>query len=122
MAFKRVAGTCYLKRDGVQFALRGQLTISPARVVREMVVGLDGVHGYIEKPRAPYIEAELTKTPDLSLTELFSTVGGTIQAECADGTVYVMGEGVHVEESDLNAAEGSVRVRFGGREIREMKA
>lgn len=122
MAFKRVAGTCFLKRDGVQYALRGQLTINPASVLREGLAGLDGVHGYKESPRVPFIEATLTKGPELSLREVEGVTNATITAECADGTVYVLSEAWQAGELALDAAEGQVTVRFEGASCREITA
>lgn len=120
MALKRIAGTCYLKRDGVQYALRGQLTISPLSVTREGIAGLDRVHGYRESPRVPYIEASVTKTRELSLKALEGVTGSTVTAECADGTVYVLSQAWQAGDLDLNAGEGEVTIRFEGMDCKEM--
>lgn len=120
MAFKRIAGTAYLKVDGVQLALRGELGISPAAIERQGIAGLDGVHGYSEKPRTPSIEVSITKTPDLSLTKLAGWTGKTVTAECADGTVYVLNDAFTSGEVALDGAEGSAKVKFEGASCREI--
>lgn len=120
MAMRKIAGTCYLKRDGVQYALRGQLTINPLSIMREGIAGLDGVHGFKETPRVPFIEAQVTKTPDLRLKGLEGVREATITAECADGSVYVLTEAWHAGEAALDAAEGQVTLRFEGVSCREV--
>lgn len=120
MAAKRIAGTAYLKRDGLQYALRGTLTISPLRVTRSGVAGLDGVHGFKEEARVPYIEAEVTKDETLSLKALEGVTDSTVTAECGDGTVYVLASAWQAGDLDFNAAEGSVSIRFEGMSCAEV--
>jgi hypothetical protein len=114
MAAVRVAGTCFLKRDGVQYSLMGSLTIQPLSLEREGVSGLDGIHGFSERSVVPYIEAEITKTPELSLSTLEGVTDSTITAECADGTVYVLRNAWFAGLAELDAGEGKVTVKFEG--------
>ena len=57
---QRIAGIAFLTVDGDQMALRGNFTVSPSPVERTMLAGQDGVHGYQELPRVPYIEGDLS--------------------------------------------------------------
>jgi hypothetical protein len=66
----RIAGIAFLLVDSNQMALRGNFTVSPAVVERTMLAGQDGVHGYQELPRVPYIEGDLSTMPDLNLKDL----------------------------------------------------
>ena len=50
---QRIAGVAYVKVDGTQYPLRGNFTVSPSNVERQMLAGQDGVHGYSEIPRVP---------------------------------------------------------------------
>lgn len=120
MAFKRVAGTCYLKVDGVQIALRGGLTIMPSSFTREGIAGLDGPHGFKETPRIPSIEIQATKTSDLKLKDVAGWTGKTVTAECADGTTYVLNDAYQSGDLSLDAAEGQVALRFEGASCREV--
>ncbi len=122
MAMKRVAGTCYLKQNGVQYALKGSLTINFTATMREGIAGLDGIHGYKESPRVPSIEAQLTKGPELALKDLAGVTSATITAECADGTTYVLTEAWQAGELALDGAEGQVNVKFEGMSCREIAA
>lgn len=117
---KRVAGICYFRVDGIMYSLKGSLTISPADVTRESVVGLDRVHGYKESPLAPYISVQLTKTPEISLLSLTKVTDSTVTAECADGTVYTLRNAFHTGTSELDGGEGQVTVRFDGLEMKEI--
>jgi hypothetical protein len=62
---QRIAGIAFLTVDGDQMALRGNFTVSPSPVERTMIAGQDGVHGYQELPRVPYIEGDLSTVPGL---------------------------------------------------------
>jgi len=44
---QRIAGIAFLKIDGNMLALRGNFTVSPSAVERNMLAGQDGVHGSI---------------------------------------------------------------------------
>ncbi len=120
MSLKRIAGTAYIKVDGVQLALRGTLTVMPASVTLEGIAGLDGVHGYKESPRIPSIEIQVTKTPELKLAALSGWKGKTVTAECGDGTIYVLSDAFVSGDVSLDGAEGTVDVKFEGASCREM--
>lgn len=116
---KRIAGVCYLKVDGTQYALRGGLTVSPDDVEREGVAGMDGVHGYKETPRVPSIQADLTDTNGLSLSTLLAITDATITAELATGKVYVLRNAWTKGGHELDAGEGQVSVTFEGLKCEE---
>ena len=114
MAAIRVAGTCFVKRDGVQYSLKGSLTIQPLSVERTGVTGMDGIHGYSETPVVPFIELEVTKTPDLSVKAFEGVTDSTITAELADGTVYVLRNAWFSGQLSVDGGEGKVKLKFEG--------
>jgi hypothetical protein len=57
---QRFAGIAFISVNGLQYSLRGNLTVSPSPVERTMIAGQDGVHGYQELPRVPYIEGDFS--------------------------------------------------------------
>ena len=63
---QRIAGTAFLKVDGNMLPLRGNFTVSPSAVERTFLAGQDYVHGYQELPRVPWIEGDVSSTPDVS--------------------------------------------------------
>ena len=109
-----VGGTAYVKVDGVQLQLRGNLTTNIGDKERETVVGQDGVHGFTEKPMAPFIECEITDHRDLDIPALGEITDATVTAEMATGKVYVLRNAWSLKAPDLNAAEGSMTIRFEG--------
>lgn len=109
-----IAGTAFLKVDGNMYPLRGNFTVSPSPAARAGIAGQDYVHGYTETPRVPFIEGDLSSRPEVSLEDLQRVVDATVTAELINGKVYVLREAWYASPSDLNASEGSLRVRFEG--------
>lgn len=116
----RVAGVAFLKANGQQYPLRGNLTVSPSRSERTGIAGQDGVHGFSEMPRVPFISGDVTLDPALSMEALYATRDATITAELANGKVYVLRSAWYAGPQDLNAAEGMVNVRFEGLDCDEL--
>jgi Phage tail tube protein len=119
---KKVAGVCYIKVDGRQYDLRGNLKVSPSILERETVAGMDGVHGYIERPRAAWIEFDITDAAGLSLKEIDALTGVTVTAELAGGKVYVLPDAWSVGARELDASQGQMTVRFEAADCEEMTA
>lgn len=117
----RIAGTAFLKIDGAQVSLRGNLTIQPHDVQREMMAGQDGVHGYKETPVVPYIEADVTPA-GITIAQLKAMVAQSVYAQCADGKTYVLTEAVYAGGETINATEGMMKCRWEGVTCRELKA
>lgn len=111
---KRVAGTAYITTDGAQLALRGNLNVSLSKVERTGIAGLDRTHGYEEKPRVQFIEADITLVPELSIEDLEAITDATVVAQLANGRSYSLFEAWTKAAFELNAEQGMVRVRFEG--------
>jgi hypothetical protein len=77
---QRFAGIATLIVGGIQVNLRGNFTVSPSRIERTMIAGQDRVHGYQELPRVPYIEGDISCTPDLNLSDLEGQTDVTVVA------------------------------------------
>jgi hypothetical protein len=122
LAPNRIAGTAWLKVDGEQYALRGDLTISIDSVEREGQAGMDGVHGYLETPRIPFIEGTFSDIGGMSLARLQGIVNSTVTAEVVSGKTYLLRNAWTSTARELNAAEGSVSVRFEGMSGAEIMA
>ncbi|MBK3797872.1 phage tail protein [Azospirillum brasilense] len=118
---KKVAGVCYLKVDGTQYALRGSLTVSPDDIEREGIAGQDGVHGFKESSRVPFISADLSDTDGLSLEALRAITDATVTAELATGKVYVLRNAWTKAGHELDTAEGQVSVVFQGMKCEESR-
>jgi len=109
-----IAGTAFLKVDGAMYPLKGSLTVSSSPVERNGIAGQDYVHGYQELPRVPYIEADVSTLPEISLEDLEAVIDATITAELINGRAYVLRNAWTKGPLDINTADGQFRVRFEG--------
>lgn len=110
----KIAGTAFFKVNGTQYSLRGTLTLGIGNVSRESAVGMDGYHGIIEKPETSFIEAELTDRPELDLNALEALGPVTVTAELLNGKTGVLRDAYQVNKLEMNAADGTLTVRFEG--------
>lgn len=110
----RIAGICFVKVDGKQYDLRGNLIVSISPSERTGVAGQDGVHGYIETPRVPFISGNFSDTDGLSINELDAITGATITAELANGKAYILRGAWTKSAHEIDTAQGQVAVRFEG--------
>ena len=117
---QRIAGVAFITVNGEQMALRGNLTISPSAVERTMLAGQDGVHGYQELPRVPYIEGDLSTVPGLSLETLIAETDVTVVAQLANNMQYVLTSATCKGGFENNTRDGQVRVRWEGITCEEM--
>jgi hypothetical protein len=115
-----IAGTAYLKYDGGMLPLKGNLTVSGSPVERTGIAGQDGVHGYQELPRVPYIEADISTQPDISMDTLEAVINATVTAELINGNVYVLQQAWTKGPLDINTHDGQFRIRFEGMACIEM--
>ncbi len=110
----RIAGVCYVRVDGRQYDLRGSLIVSISPTERSGVAGQDGVHGFIEMPRVPFISGVFSDTANLSVAELDAIEGATITAELANGKAYILRDAWTKSAHEIDTAQGQVAVRFEG--------
>src|ERR1700751_5377991 len=114
---QRIAGIAFLTVDGDQLALRGNFTVSPSPVERTMIAGQDGIHGYQELPRVPYIEADLSTTPAFDITTLDGQTDVTVVAQPANGWTFNMSDAICKAALEQNTRDGQVRVRWEGMNV-----
>jgi Phage tail tube protein len=111
---QRIAGIAFLTVDGTQLALRGNFTVSPSPVERTMLAGQDGVHGYQELPRVPYIEGDISTMPGFYLEDLLTETDSTVVAQLANNMQYTLTGGTCKGGFENNTRDGQVRVRWEG--------
>jgi hypothetical protein len=111
---QRFAGIALLMVDGNQLALRGNFTVSPSPVERTMIAGQDGVHGYQELPRVPYIEGDVSTIPEMNLEDLDGMTDVTVVAQLANGKQYSLVGGTCKAALEANTRDGQVKVRWEG--------
>jgi hypothetical protein len=117
-----IAGTAYLKVDGNQLALKGNLTVSGSSVERTGIAGQDQVHGYQELPRVPYIEADVSTVPEQTTTEELELMTDvTVTADLVNGFTYVLRNAWVKGPIEINTHDGQYRIRFEGLDCDEMR-
>jgi uncharacterized protein YlzI (FlbEa/FlbD family) len=117
---QRIGGTAFCKVDGNMLPLRGNFTVSPSSLERTFMAGQDYVHGYQELPRVPWIEGDISSTPDVSMEALEQMTDVTVTAELANGKVYVLKEAACKSALENNTREGQFRVKWEGTTCEEI--
>lgn len=110
----RIAGTAYVTVNGISYLLRGELAYNPGIVSRESVVGMDGGHGYIEKPISPWISGTFSDAGGLRVADLNGMSNVTVTVELANGKLIIGRNMWTVESQESKAAEGTIEVRWEG--------
>lgn len=111
----RVAGTAYVHVDGSLLPLGGTITVSTWDAEKETKVGLSGVVGYKEMPRAPYIEVEVITENALDLQAFQEVRNSAVTAELGNGQVWVLNPAWATSAPEGNHAEGTATLRFEGK-------
>jgi hypothetical protein len=111
---QKIAGTAFLKIDGDQLALRGNFTVSPSVIERTMLAGQDGVHGFQELPRVPYIEGDISTMPNIFLEDIERQTNVTVVAQLANGMQYTLIGATCKAGFENNTRDGQFRARWEG--------
>lgn len=110
----RLAGIATISVDGQNYMLAGDLTYSPGSVARESLVGQDRVHGFSEKPRAPFISGSFRDAGTLTLDDFNNMVNVTVTLELANGKTVVGRNMWTVEAQEVKTPEATFEVKFEG--------
>lgn len=110
----RLAGTAYFSINGVSYMLVGEFTYSPAKVARESLAGQDTVHGFKEKPRAPFISATLRDAKNVTVADFNAMDSETVTVELANGKTIIGRNMWTVEAQDVKTEDATFEVRWEG--------
>lgn len=103
----RLAGTASVTTNGVTIMVAGQFKYSPSTVKRETLTGMDRVHGYKEKPSAPYISCQVRDSGGTTVADFNDMTNVTVVAELANGKT-IIGTGMWTVESQEVDSEDAV--------------
>ncbi|CAH0300156.1 MULTISPECIES: phage tail tube protein [Yersiniaceae] len=103
----RLAGTASVTTNGVTIMVAGQFKYSPSTVKRETLTGMDRVHGYKEKPSAPYISCQVRDSGGTTVADFNDMTDVTVVAELANGKT-IIGTGMWTVESQEVDSEDAV--------------
>ena len=117
---QKFAGIAYLMVNHEQLRLRGNFSVSPSPVERTMIAGQDGVHGFQELPRVPFIEGDVSLTQDMLLENLDGMTDVQVVAQLANGHQYTLIGATCKAALEANTRDGQARVRWEGIWCEEM--
>lgn len=122
MANNIVGGIAFIRIDGLQYKVRGNAKYSTAASERESVAGMDGVHGYKETVKVPFVEMDLSDSGSLELKSISAKTDITVTLELGSGKQFVLRNAWCVTAPELDATEGQFTVRFEGLSAEELLA
>ncbi|MDC9598728.1 phage tail tube protein [Xenorhabdus anantnagensis] len=115
----RLAGTAYVSVDGMRIMVVGDFNYSPSTVTRETLTGMDSVHGYKEKPSAPFISCRVRDSGGTTVADFNNQTNVTIVAELANGKT-IIGEGLWtVNTQEVRSEDAEFEVRWEGISVTE---
>lgn len=116
----RLAGVHTLQVDGVTVNVVGNWTYNLGVAEREALVGPDGVHGYKETNRVPFIEGEIRDRAEIDIKALASTSGATVTLGLANGKVIMLRNAWAAGEWTGNTEDANLPARFEGQSAEEI--
>ncbi|WP_340611997.1 phage tail tube protein [Xenorhabdus bharatensis] len=115
----RLAGTAYASVNGISIMVVGDFTYSPSTVTRETLTGMDYVHGYKEKPNAPYISCRVRDSGGTTVADFNNQTNVTIVVELANGKT-IIGENMWtVNTQEVKSEDAEFEVRWEGISVTE---
>lgn len=119
----RIGGLSFVYVNGRALQVRGNLTVAPSLFERTGVVGLDRPHGHIEVPVMGYLECDVSLEPGTTIEDIDSVNGdAVVTAELANGMVVTLRDAFRAGRSEVNAHDGSFKVRFEGMGVQQFAA
>jgi hypothetical protein len=116
----RIAGVLFLKVNGTQFDVVGDVTYNLGRAKREALVGLDGMHGHKEMPQIAFLKAKIRDRAGLDMSALLLQTDATVVAELANGKGVVLRGGVFTGEGTINAEDATIDAEWSGMSCEEI--
>ena len=109
---QKVAGTSYVKVDGVQMVISGDIEAPLNKVKRETIT-----KGHFkEEEVVPFLSGEYVIPKGLDVDKIMSGTNMTITTEFANGKVYTLSGAYVVGEANVGSDEGKASIRFEGNE------
>ena len=114
MSASRIAGVINLAVNGTSYMLAGDFTYDIGGYKREMMSGPDGVHGYKETVKIPFIEGDLRDTSAVDLATLTNLTDATVVLTLANGKTISLYNAVFTGDGVGATGEATIKARFEG--------
>lgn len=111
---KKIGGIISLKIDGIRRRAKGVFTYNLGRPKREMVAGVDEVHGYTETPVVPFVAGIITDGSDMKADDIINITDKDISLDLANGKSVVLRAASYAGDADITTEAGEIPVRFEG--------
>ncbi len=109
---QKVAGTSYVKVDGIQMVVAGNIEAPLGKVKRETIV-----KGYYKEDDAvPFVSGEYVIPKGLDIDKIMSGTNMTITTEFANGKVHTLSGAYVVDDTNVGSDEGKASIKFEGNE------
>ena len=102
-----------------QLMVEGSFKYQAATVNRTTLTGMDGVHGYKEKPVAPYISARLRDSGGTNVQGFNQQTNVNVIAELANGKTIIGRSLWTVNVQEVESEDAVFDVRWEGRDVTE---
>ncbi len=118
-AQRRLAGTAYVSVDGATYPLVGDIEWTVSDVTRESLLGLDGFHGFAERPAITHIQGTFRDVGDYEIARFRDMINVTVVVELANGKTIIGANMITTEAVVVNSVDATSRVRWEGPEVIE---
>ncbi|MGF6136492.1 phage tail tube protein [Pseudomonas laurylsulfatiphila] len=107
---QKVAGTVYIKADGVQFTVTGGVEVPLSDKKRESIAP-----GFFkEEDLVAYVKATVIDSPDLPIKQIMEATDQTVTVEFKNGRVYVLAGAYVVDEPSAKGDDGTIDIQWDG--------
>jgi len=115
----RLAGTAEVSVDGVTIMVVGQFKYRPSKVKRESLVGMDGVHGYKEKPVPGMISCQVRDSGGTIVADFNGQTNATVTCLLANGKT-IIGSGMWtIDDQEVESEDAVFSVTWEGLSVTE---
>ena len=115
----RLAGIAFVQVDGTNYMLSGDLSYCVTAVSRESLAGQDRIHGYSEKPVAPYISGTFRDSGGLTVADFNAMTNVTVTADLANGKQIIGRNMWTVDVQEVKTSEGTFDVKWESPDVVE---
>lgn len=121
-AQRKLSGTAFVSVNGRTVPTVGDVEWTISDVTREALIGMDGYHGYAERPAATHMQATFRDVGDIEIASFRDEINVTVLFELANGKSVIGTNMITTEAIVINSVDATVRIRWEGPEVVEALA
>lgn len=109
---QRRGGIIQVQVSGVIMDAKGEFEYDLGHPKRSPIEGVDGIHGFSEKPKVAYVKGSITDRGTLDLGALVDTQDATVTLTLANGKTIVLRDAWYQGDGVGKTNEGEIDVEF----------